>query len=582
MVSRIPQDFIDHLLNRIDIVELIDSRVSLQKKGRNYSACCPFHAEKTPSFTVSPDKQFYHCFGCGAHGTAIGFLIDYERLEFRDAVEELARHAGLELPQDTFTPVTTQHSDDAELLTRAAAYYQQQLRSHPQRQRAVDYLRGRGLDGATAKTFGVGYAPPGWDNLLKALRSTSTHDEQMVQAGLAISKDNGGAYDRFRDRIIFPIRDRRGRVVGFGGRALDDSTPKYLNSPETPLFHKGRELYGLFEARQQQHQLERLLIVEGYMDVIALAQHGIPYAVATLGTATTDEHLERVFRLTRDLIFCFDGDKAGRTAAWRALQTTLPHLRDGRQVGFLFLPEGDDPDSLIRREGTAGFQQRIAAMRPLTEYFFDHLSTQVNIQSLEGLARLAELAKPLLETIAPGTYRDLMQKRLEGTVKVPLRLIETKPVKPLNSNQVRRTLPRYAISLLLAHPALALQVQEIDIYRQIEMPGLPFLLELIEMIQTHPHLTTASLLERYRDSETGPILERLAQAELLLDDELLGAEFFGTMQKIQHLYFDRHLYDKAARGELNAQELELLRQHSQRPVVHDKSNPQKLTLKDEK
>jgi len=577
MASRIPQDFIDQLLNRIDIVELIDSRVSLQKKGRNYSACCPFHSEKTASFTVSPEKQFYHCFGCGAHGTAIGFLMEYERLEFRDAIEELARHIGLELPRDTFTTVPAERSDQWRVLSLAADYFRQQLRRHPQRQRAVDYLRGRGLDGSSAKTFGIGYAPPGWDNLLSALHTASINSEQLVQAGLAISKENGGAYDRFRDRIIFPIRDRRGRVIGFGGRALDDSTPKYLNSPETTLFHKGRELYGLFEAQQQQRQLERLLVVEGYMDVIALAQQGIPYAIATLGTATTDEHLERIFRLTRDLVFCFDGDKAGRTAAWRALQTTLPQLRDGRQVGFLFLPEGEDPDSLIRQEGAAGFQQRLANMLTLSDYFFEQLSRQVNMNSVDGLARLTELAKPLLEIIPPGAYRDLMRERLEKTVKIPLRLTEpqpTKSAKTLNLAQVRRTLPRYAISLLLAHPRLAQQLGALDSYRQIDMPGLPLLLELIEILKTNPHLTTASLLERYRDSDTGTILARLAQAELLLDDELLDAEFFGTMEKIQHLYLDRYLYDKAARGELNAQERELLRRHSHQSTSCDERSSQ--------
>ena len=585
MASRIPQDFLDQLLNRIDIVELIDSRVSLRKNGRNYAACCPFHNEKTPSFTVSPEKQFYHCFGCGANGNAIGFLMDYERLEFRDAVEELARHAGLELPSEAgqFSD-TPAHTDEWRVLALAANFFSQQLRTHPQRQRAVDYLRSRGLDGTTAKTFGLGYAPPGWDSLLTALQQASISPALAVTAGLAISKDNGGTYDRFRDRIMFPIRDRRGRVIGFGGRALDDSTPKYLNSPETALFHKGRELYGLFEARQQQRQPEQLLIVEGYMDVIALAQHGVPYAVAMLGTATTSEHLERLFRVTRNLVFCFDGDNAGRTAAWRALQTTLPHLRDGRQVGYLFLPEGEDPDSLIRQEGSAKFQQRMANMLSLSDYFFQQLGTQLNMDSIDGRARLADLARPLLETIPPGTYRDLMRERLETVIKIPVRLAEpepSKPARPVGLAQVRRTLPRYAISLLLARPALAQQLDanELEIYRQIDMPGLPLLIELIEIFKENPHLTTASILERYRDSETGTILAKLAQAELLLDDALFEAEFFGNMEKIRRLYFDRYLYDKAARGELSTQERELLRRHSQQSLSHREPNPHSLDEK---
>ena len=588
MASRIPQDFLDQLLNRTDIVELIDSRVSLRKSGRNYSACCPFHNEKTPSFTVSPDKQFYHCFGCGAHGNAIGFLMEYECLEFRDAVEELARYGGLELPREAAinTPGPAQ-ADQLHIMSLTTQYFQSQLRSHVQRQRAVDYLRKRGLDGAIAKTFGIGYAPPGWDNLIKALQAKGINAEQAISAGLAISKENGGWYDRFRDRIMFPIRDRRGRVIGFGGRALDDSTPKYLNSPETPLFRKGQELYGLFEARQQNKQLERLLVVEGYMDVIALAQHGISYAVATLGTATTGEHVERLFRVTRDLIFCFDGDQAGREAAWRALQTTLLHLRDGRQVSYLFLPDDEDPDSLVRQEGADAFQQRVAQALPLSDYFFQQLSGRVNLESVDGRARLADLALPLLETIPVSVYRDMMRARLEDFLKIPVRLSESKQspsapsktVRSLGLKQIKRTLPRYAITLLLAHPQLAQSLDDLQLYRAIEMPGLPLLLELIEICKTSPHLTTANIIERYRDTETGEVLAKLAQAELLLDDSFLEAEFIGTMEKIQRLYIDRYLFDKAARGELNTQERELLRRHNQQSAL---GQPQNLNSQDEK
>lgn len=414
MAGRIPQEFFDQLLGRVDIVEIIHSRVPLRRAGHEFMACCPFHAEKTPSFSVSPRKQFYHCFGCGSHGNAIGFLMAYERLEFLDAVEELAHLAGLDLPE-----TTTSDSASAlptkrllEWISQADHFFRQQLREHPLRQRAVDYLRQRGLTGQIANTFGIGYAPPGWENLGKALNGAGANSADLIAAGLVSMDEQGRARDRFRDRIIFPIRDRRGRAIGFGGRALDgDTTPKYLNSPETSLFHKGSELYGLYEARTQNRQLPRLLVVEGYMDVVALAQHEISYAVATLGTATTAEHIDRLFRTADDLVFCFDGDRAGRAAAWRALTVALPFLRDGRQAGFLFLPDGEDPDSLVRAEGQAAFARRIQHSTPLADYLFDELRGQGDPNTLAGRARMAELARPLLEKLPEGHFRDFMQER---------------------------------------------------------------------------------------------------------------------------------------------------------------------------
>lgn len=570
MAGRIPRDFLDHLLSRLDIVELIDTRVPLKKTGRNFNACCPFHNEKTPSFTVSPDKQFYHCFGCSAHGNAIDFLMEYERLEFRDAVEELAHLAGLELPKQA--AATGDSGRGTELLTlvnRADRFFRRQLREHPQRQRAIDYLRGRGLDGTTVRDFGIGYAPPGWDNLLRDLTGDAVRTADLVDAGLAITRDSGGAYDRFRDRIMFPIRDRRGRTIAFGGRALDDATPKYLNSPETSLFHKGRELYGLFEARRSNRHLDRLLIVEGYMDVIALAQHGIDYAVATLGTSTTAEHLERLFRITADLVFCFDGDQAGRDAAWRALEQTLPLLRDGHRVGYLFLPEGEDPDSLVRRDGAAAFEARLAHATPLADYFFEQLAAQVDLDSVDGRARLAELARPLLNSMSDSTFRDLLRQQIEKHLQIPLHLLDnhTRAGQPLSGKQTRRTLPRRAISLLLAQPQLALRIDAPRQLRELPTPGIDLLAELIDLVRNNPHITTAMILEQYRDNVLGPVLSKLAQADLELEPTLYEQEFLDVMAILKRLHFDqlRYLYDKAAQGHLSREEQELLRRTAGKP-----------------
>ncbi|MDG4597686.1 MAG: DNA primase [Candidatus Contendobacter sp.] len=516
MAGRIPQEFLDQLLNRVDLVEIVNSRVPLRRAGREFMACCPFHAEKTPSFSVSPSKQFYHCFGCGAHGNAIGFLMAYERLEFLDAVEDLARHAGLEVPHaggggDSFRALL-------ERIIQADRFFRQQLRAHPTRQRAVDYLRQRGLTGQIANVFGIGYAPPGWDNLCHALRAEGVPAEELLAAGLASRDEQGRLRDRFRDRIIFPIRDRRGRVIAFGGRALDgDTTPKYLNSPETSLFRKGAELYGLYEARARTRSLSRLVVVEGYMDVVALAQHGVGYAVATLGTATTAEHVERLFRTVNELVFCFDGDRAGRAAGWRALDAALPFLRDGRQVGFLFLPEGEDPDTLVRREGQAAFEQRLEQAVPLADYLFAELRGQTDPETLAGRARLAELARPLLEKLPDGHFRDLMAERLRreaGLTATRLRPPPTTTRRADQNPQLVRTPLRKAIALLLHRPELARQAMVNDSAPlNGNEPGVKLLAKLIEILRDHPQLNVAALLERYRDTPEGAILERLAAWE---------------------------------------------------------------------
>ena len=519
MAGRIPQEFLDRLLGRVDLVEIVNTRVPLRRAGREFMACCPFHAEKTPSFSVSPRKQFYHCFGCGAHGNAIGFLMAYERLEFPDAVEELARAAGLDLPQTPGGESGPSLKPLLEWIARADRFFRQQLREHPLRQRAVDYLRQRGLTGQIANTFGIGYAPPGWENLTQALREAGASFDDLIAAGLTGRDEQGRPRDRFRDRIIFPIRDRRGRVIAFGGRALDgDTAPKYLNSPETPLFHKGSELYGLYEARAHNRQLQRLLVVEGYMDVVALAQHDIAYAVATLGTATTAEHVERLFRSVSDLVFCFDGDRAGRAAAWRALEVALPFLRDGRQAGFLFLPEGEDPDTLVRGEGRAAFERRLEHATPLADYLFAELRAQVDPDTLAGRARLAQLARPLLEKLPDGSFRDLMDERLRQEAQVAntrLRPPASTVASPADRNlRLTRTPLRKAIALLLYRPELAQQAADDELaLRDDGESGVKLLANLIAVLRANPQLTTAALLERYRDTREGAILERLAAWE---------------------------------------------------------------------
>ncbi|AQT96811.1 MULTISPECIES: DNA primase [Pseudomonas] len=418
MAGLIPQSFIDDLLNRTDIVDVVSSRVQMKKAGKNYTACCPFHKEKTPSFSVSPDKQFYYCFGCGAGGNALGFIMDHDNLDFPQAVEELAKAAGMEIPrEESGRPHKPRQPTDSPLyplLTAAADFYRQALKSHPQRKAAVDYLKGRGLTGEIARDFGLGFAPPGWDNLYKHLSSDTLQQKAMIDAGLLVENaETGKRYDRFRDRVMFPIRDSRGRIIAFGGRVLGDDKPKYLNSPETPVFHKGQELYGLFEARKNNRNLDEIIVVEGYMDVIALAQQGLRNAVATLGTATSEEHMKRLFRVVPSVLFCFDGDQAGRNAAWRALEATLSSLQDGRRARFLFLPEGEDPDTLVRSEGTDAFRARINQhAQPLADYFFQQLTEEADPRSLEGKAHMATLAAPLIDKVPGANLKSLMRMRL--------------------------------------------------------------------------------------------------------------------------------------------------------------------------
>ncbi len=425
MSGRIPQDFINDLLERVDIAEVIGARLELKRVGREFKALCPFHNEKTPSFHVIPDKGFYHCFGCGANGTALSFLLEQERMPFQEAIGYLAGLAGVEVPQEAASaPRDERRGRLYDIVDRADRWFRLQLAQHPKRATAVDYLRRRGVDGQAAKTFGIGFAPPGRQGLLEALGTDDAHRELMLEAGLIGQADDGRFYDRFRDRIIFPIRDQRGRSIAFGGRILGDGQPKYLNSPESPLFHKGRELYGFWECRNAVRDPERVLLVEGYMDVVGLAQGGVPEACASLGTAATRDHLEKLFRLAPEVVFCFDGDAAGLRAAWKAARTALEVLEDGRGLRLLFLPEGEDPDTLIRKEGADAFRARIASSTPFSEYLFSELARELDLGSLDGRARLAHLARPMLERIPGRLVQALMMRRLADLAQMPVEDLE--------------------------------------------------------------------------------------------------------------------------------------------------------------
>ncbi|ROR34184.1 DNA primase [Inmirania thermothiophila] len=563
MGGRIPRSFIRELLDRVDIVDVIQDHVPLRKAGRDYTARCPFHEERTPSFTVSPAKQFFHCFGCGAHGNAIDFLMRHQRLEFPEAVEQLAARAGLEVPREGGRAPRRDAGLEAlrDLLEEVSAHYRRQLREHPAAPRAVAYLRGRGLDGAVAARFGLGYAPPGWDGLLRAFAG---REALLVRAGLVVEREDGRRHDRFRDRIMFPIRDVRGRVVGFGGRALGEATPKYLNSPETPLFHKGRLLYGLHEALAAEARPPRLLVVEGYMDVIALAQAGLPWAVATLGTATTAEHLAALFRHTREVVFCFDGDAAGRRAAWHALETALPFLEGDREVRFLVLPAGEDPDTLVRREGRERFEARVVHATPLSRHLLDGLARGLDLAAIEGRARLAAAARPLLRRIPPGFYRDLLAAELARRTGLALEDEEAAPAppRPRGIADPRRRPVRLAIALLLEQPALARDAPDPAPWRALDLPGIGLLCELVELLRADPHLTTGAVLEHFRGREEAEILARIAAWEHGVPAAGARAELEAVLARLEaqaRSARQRLLTERYERGEATPAEVAELR-----------------------
>lgn len=519
MSGRIPQTFIDDILARTDIVDIVENVVSLRKGGKNYLGLCPFHDEKTPSFTVSPDKQFYHCFGCGASGTAITFLMEYNRMEFLEAIEDLAGKAGLEIPREAGGAMRKQEGNTEfyELMELMVRYYRKQLKEHPQAGRAVDYLKNRGITGELASGFELGYAPPGWDNLLKNFGSSPDARTRLEKLGMIIQR-NESYYDRFRDRIIYPIRDYRGRVIGFGGRTLGDDTPKYLNSPETPIFHKGRELYGLYQARQKTGTLERIYVVEGYMDVLALAQFDIPNVVATLGVAASSDHLNRLFRYVNQVVFCFDGDEAGRNAAWRAMEIALPYLRDGRQAFFMFMPDGVDPDDFIREHGNAAFN-RTDGLVPLSDYLLDTLKDRNDLSTREGRSRLIDQATPYIGLLPQGALKQLLLADLAQLARTPAENIE--PLLPVDNKIFRnhtvtprgqhaRTPVTIIIELLLSRPDLAGLIADPTELDQTSAPGSGFLREVVELIHTRPDINCAGIIENWRGSKYEGRLRQIA------------------------------------------------------------------------
>lgn len=533
MAGRIPQTFIDDLLNRIDIVDIIDGDLPLKKTGRDFQALCPFHNEKTPSFTVSQEKQFYHCFGCGAHGSALGFLMNHRGLSFVEAIEEAARNVGLEVPHEGGDAAPkVDYSPLYDALDRAQKFFVEQLKTHPDRERAVAYLKSRGLSGAIAKRFGIGFAPDSWDALLKTHGQDDHAVQNLVKAGLIVEKEDDKRYDRFRDRIVFPIHDRRGRVVAFGGRVIDKGEPKYLNSPETPVFHKRRELYGLYQLRQFNTKVERILVVEGYMDVVALAQYGVDNAVATLGTATTSEQLEMLFKAAPEVVFCYDGDAAGRRAAWRALETTLPLIRDGRQAGFIFVPEGHDPDSYVREQGPAVFSGH-ESIKPLSEFLLDEIAGRTSLSSIDGRARFVELAKPMVNKIPVGSYRQLLIQRIAEIARLDPPALSSefggnRRAPPPARRAPRRTGPsmvNHALKRLLLNPQLAADVADRQAIASLQDDNAQLLAEVLEIASADPNITTGALVERYRGTEHEAVLAQQLETPLALDQKAEAIEF---------------------------------------------------------
>ena len=572
---------------------MVGSRVQLAKAGREYKACCPFHSEKTPSFWVSPEKQFYHCFGCGAHGTALRFLMDYDHMPFPEAVEELAGRLGLAVPHEGGAAAGA-GADEAPLhglMGRVAQFYAEALGRD---ERAREYVKQRGLIAETVQRFGIGYAPDAWNSVIKRFGASEQERRMLLELGLIIERERSATredrhYDRFRDRIMFPIRDSRGRVIAFGGRIIDRGEPKYLNSPETSLFHKGRELYGLYESRLARTALRRLLVVEGYMDVVRLHQTGITYAVATLGTATTEEHLRRIFRLVREVVFAFDGDRAGRGAAWRALLHALPEAKEGREIRFLFLPEGHDPDSLVGAEGREAFEQRLDGALPLSEYLVRELSAQFDIQHADGRARFAEAARPLLAKVPEGIYRELLTGRVAEVIGLaPERLRELwnrsgeaaggrdthperssrkdpaaarAPDRPRIRSAGRGSLVRQAVARLVRFPAAAGSVSDAERtgLEGCEEPGADLLRSLLDDLRERPLQISAQVIERWTGRPGGEHLGRLLEREEVLEDAATATvELRAALGKLSDLAVEqrlRALEAKSRTGPLNESEL---------------------------
>ena len=555
MAGRVPRPFIDDLLNRVDIVEVIDARVPLKKKGKEYWACCPFHNEKTSSFSVSQTKQFYHCFGCQQHGNAISFLMDYDHMEFVESIESLAQMIGVEVPYEKGQAPRQSHQDAEPIYTtlqQCADFYLAQLKQYPE---AVDYLKQRGISGEIARDFAIGYAPPGWNNL-------SGDPKQLTDAGMLIEKENGQHYDRFRHRMIFPIRDRRGRTIAFGGRVIDaGDNPKYLNSPESPVFHKGEEIYGLYELKKAVTVIDQIYITEGYMDVIALAEHGIKTAVATLGTAINNAQIEKLFRSCKNLVFCFDGDAAGKKAAWRSLEQCLVSLKEGRLARFLFLPDDHDPDTFIKEQGEQGFRNQVKDATTLTEFLFETLLAQCNIKTLEGRSQFLDRLRPYFVQIPLQSLKDQVLGEVEHQLSVNLdnRLLNILGHES-PASQSRFKLPeqhwtptRLAINLLLQKPSLADGTGAHHELAETNIPGVGLLLQLLDKIHEEPGISTQNLLDRFKGDENESHLYKLAAMEPAMEDEeSIDRMFENCLQRLQEKYIKGRklsLIEKLQRGE---------------------------------
>lgn len=544
MAKNIPQAFIDDVIARTDIVELIQARVAIKKKGHNYLGLCPFHQEKSPSFSVNPQKQFYYCFGCGASGNAISFLMNYDHRSFIDAITDLSSTLGLEVPLEQ-NPQGPDRQRDYALLEQAAHYYQQELKRSPA---AIDYLKRRGLTGQVAKQFALGFAPAGWEHLIQAMTQVGFTFAELEQNGLIVKKEQGGGYDRFRQRVMFPIRDARGRVIAFGARTLGNDTPKYLNSPETPLFQKNQELYGLYEALQHHHSPGAMLIVEGYMDVIALHQHGITQAVATLGTATNPKHLQRLLRYTNEVVFCFDGDNAGRNAAFKAVIMSLPLMRDGIQLRFMFLNADDDPDTLVRRVGKDGFLQRLQKAEPLSTVFFELLKQQTPLNSPDSKALYAKKATDYLNQMPAGLFKELMLEQLAKTLEVYVRDLETLAAPPKTATSRPKPSPQgllnpaqQAIALLLQEPKLAKQGVEPDAIAQLAVPGASLLSKLLAWYAEYPQLTVGELLGHLDDPAEQQEVAQLAARRYPFASMGIIAEFAGAIERLHAISLENEL-----------------------------------------
>ena len=556
MSGRVPRSFIDDLLNRVDIVEVIDSRVPLKKKGREYWACCPFHGEKSASFSVSPAKQFFHCFGCQKSGNAVGFLMDYDHMEFVEAIEALAQTIGVDVPYEQGgAPPRKAEGLDAmyQAMEQCSEFYQAQLK---QNETAIEYLKNRGISGQTAKTFGIGYAPPGWSNL-------KGEEKWLVDTGMLVKKDDGKQYDRFRNRLMFPIRDRRGRTIAFGGRVIDpEDNPKYLNSPESPLFHKSDEIYGLFELKKAVTNIECIFITEGYMDVVALAEHGVLTAVATLGTAINNRQIESLFRVCKNLVFCFDGDAAGKKAAWRSLEECLASLKEGRLARFLFLPEGQDPDSYIGEFGKDAFDREVEQASTLTAYLFDQLLTECNIRSLEGRAQFLDRLRPYFAQIPLQSLKDQILAEIEQRLgqKIDGRMLRLLGEADKSAQPSKRPLPeqhwtptRLAINLLLKKPALGATTGNHNELADSGIPGVNLLLRILDILHEEPEVSTQNLLDRFRgDDHEGHLYKLAAMEPPVEDDESLEAMFADCLKSLQKQYIhqrQRQLIAKLQSGE---------------------------------